>query len=76
VVAGTRNTRFLRLVQTTIPAPGRVGLVESKSAEGGHLGGEFFPKQHTTIILVHKYPTRYPSCTFGHGLIRNRNDRT
>jgi DNA repair protein RadC len=29
----------------------------------------------TAIIMVHKYPTRYPTCTFGHRWSRNRNDR-
>jgi len=26
-------------------------------------------------MLMHKYPTRYPTWTFGHGWSRNRDDR-
>jgi DNA repair protein RadC len=29
----------------------------------------------TALILVHKYPTRYPTCTFGHAASRNQNDQ-
>jgi DNA repair protein RadC len=29
----------------------------------------------TALILVPKYPTRYPTCTVGHSRSRNRNDR-
>jgi DNA repair protein RadC len=29
----------------------------------------------TALILVHKDPSRYPTCTLGHGGSRNRTDR-
>jgi hypothetical protein len=34
-------------------------------ADDADLSGEFVPKQKSRIILVHKYPTRSPTCTFG-----------
>jgi len=49
---------------------GSPSAVSQKSVVAGMVAiwsGEFVPTQNSTIILVHKDPTRYRTCTFGHG---------